>query len=90
MHGLDTGFYRDGCLYLDPLGLPIAPRTTYKDLRRVEPTDFAGFDAVIHLAELSNDPLGQNRPELTFRINHEGTLRIAHASGHGRQSLTQG
>jgi nucleoside-diphosphate-sugar epimerase len=28
--GLDTGFYRDGCLYMDPLGQPISPRTTYK------------------------------------------------------------
>ena len=65
--GLDTGFYRDGCLYLDPLGMPFGPRTVYKDLRTVTAADFEGFDAVIHLAELSNDPLGQNRPEITFR-----------------------
>jgi nucleoside-diphosphate-sugar epimerase len=43
----------------------------------VTPADFEGFDAVVHLAELSNDPLGQNRPELTFKINHEGSVRIA-------------
>ena len=78
--GLDAAFYRDGCLYVDPLAMPVAPPTTYKDLRHVQAKDFAGFDAVIHLAELSNDPLGQNRPELTFRINHEGTLRIADAA----------
>jgi nucleoside-diphosphate-sugar epimerase len=78
--GLDCGFYRDGCLYLDPLGLPFGPRTAYKDLRTVTPADFEGFDAVIHLAELSNDPLGQNRPEVTFRINHEGSVRIARAA----------
>jgi nucleoside-diphosphate-sugar epimerase len=78
--GLDTGFYREGCLYADPLGMPTAPRTVYKDLRTVEPSDFEGFDAVIHLAELSNDPLGENRPELTFRINHEGSVRIAKAA----------
>ena len=78
--GLDTGLYRDGCLYLDPLGMPFGPRTTYKDLRTVTAADFAGFDAVIHLAELSNDPLGQNRPEITFRINHEGSVRIATAA----------
>jgi nucleoside-diphosphate-sugar epimerase len=78
--GLDTGFYRDGCLYLDPVQLPFTPATRFKDLRTVEPADFAGFDAVIHLAELSNDPLGQNRPEITFKINHEGTLRIAKAA----------
>jgi nucleoside-diphosphate-sugar epimerase len=80
VHGLDTGFYRDGTLYLDPVGQPFAPRTTYKDLRTVVPADFEGFDAVIHLAELSNDPLGQNRPEITFKINHEGSVRIAKAA----------
>lgn len=78
--GLDTGFYRDGCLYLDPVQQPSTPATRFKDLRTVEPADFEGFDAVIHLAELSNDPLGQNRPEITFKINHEGTLRIAKAA----------
>ncbi len=80
VHGLDAGFYRDGCLYLDPLGLPVGPQTVYKDLRTVTAADFQGFDAVIHLAELSNDPLGQNRPEITFKINHEGSLRIAQAA----------
>jgi nucleoside-diphosphate-sugar epimerase len=78
--GLDTAYYRDGCLYNDPLRMPVAPKTLYKDLRLVEPADFEGFDAVIHLAELSNDPLGQNRPEVTFKINHEGSLRIARAA----------
>jgi nucleoside-diphosphate-sugar epimerase len=78
--GLDTGFYRDGCLYLDTPGLAVGPATTYKDLRQVTPGDFAGCDAVIHLAELSNDPLGQNRPEITFKINHEGSVRIAKAA----------
>lgn len=78
--GLDCGFYRDGCLYLDPLGLPTGPSTSYKDLRSVTPADFEGFDAVIHLAELSNDPLGQNRPEITFKINHEGSVRVAKAA----------
>jgi nucleoside-diphosphate-sugar epimerase len=78
--GLDTGFYRDGTLYLDPIGLAQMPRTIFKDLRTVVPQDFEGFDAVVHLAELSNDPLGQNRPEVTFAINHEGSVRIAQAA----------
>jgi nucleoside-diphosphate-sugar epimerase len=78
--GLDTGYYRDGTLYLDPIGLPQLPRTIYKDLRKVTPEDFEGFDALVHLAELSNDPLGQNRPEITFSINHEGSVRIARAA----------
>jgi nucleoside-diphosphate-sugar epimerase len=78
--GLDTGFYRDGCLYLDPVGEPVSSATVFKDLRSVTPEDFKGFDAVIHLAELSNDPLGQNRPEITFEINHKGSIRIAQAA----------
>jgi len=82
--GLDSGFYRDGTLYLDPLGLPQAPRTQYKDLRTATAADFEGFDAVVHLAELSNDPLGQNRPEITFKINHEGSVRIAQAAREAR------
>ena len=78
--GLDTGLYRDGTLYLDSLGMSVGVRTAFKDLRTVTPEDFAGVDAVIHLAELSNDPLGQNRPELTFQINHQGSVRIAQAA----------
>ena len=58
----------------------VAPRTILRDLRTVAPEDFAGYDAVVHLAELSNDPLGENRPEITFRINHEGSVRIATAA----------
>jgi nucleoside-diphosphate-sugar epimerase len=78
--GLDTGFYRDGCFYLDPIGMPIAPQVTFKDLRRVTPADFAGIDAVVHLAELSNDPLGQHDPQITFRINHEGSVHLAESA----------
>lgn len=78
--GLDTGFYRDGCLYLDPLGSTMTPKTRFRDLRAVTAIDLEGFDAVIHLAELSNDPLGQNRPEITFQINHQGSLRLAKAA----------
>lgn len=78
--GLDAGFYRDGTLYLDPLGLPQLPRTIIKDLRTITRADFEGFDAVVHLAELSNDPLGQSNPEVTFEINHKGSVKIAEAA----------
>lgn len=78
--GLDTGFYRDGTLYMDPFELPETPRTVFRDLRTLTPADFEGFDAVIHLAELSNDPLGERRPEVTFEINHQGSIRIAEAA----------
>jgi nucleoside-diphosphate-sugar epimerase len=75
--GLDTGLYKDGTLYVDNRALPVGPRSLFKDLRHVTPADMEGFDAVVHLAELSNDPLGQNRPELTHRINHEGSVHLA-------------
>ena len=72
--GLDTGFYRSGWLYN---GAPVAARTLLKDLRHVEADDFAGIDAVVHMAELSNDPTGELRPGITHEINHEGSVRLA-------------
>jgi nucleoside-diphosphate-sugar epimerase len=50
------------------------------DIRDVRASDLAGFDAVVHLAALSNDPLGNLNPELTFDINHRGTLQVADAA----------
>jgi nucleoside-diphosphate-sugar epimerase len=75
--GLDTGFYRQGCLYNDPGRINVLPLTRLKDLRNADVDDFRGFDAVVHLAELSNDPLGENRPEVTYKINHEGSIQLA-------------
>jgi nucleoside-diphosphate-sugar epimerase len=75
--GLDTGYYRDGWLY-SPTPQPyITPRLINKDLREIGPKDLEGFDAVVHLAELSNDPLGENKPEVTYKINHLGSVNIA-------------
>src|SRR4051794_35834183 len=74
VHGLDTGFYRDGWLY-DDRGE--RPRMQSKDIRDVEPGDVAGNDAVVHLAELSNDPVGEHDPALTHAINHRGSVRLA-------------
>jgi nucleoside-diphosphate-sugar epimerase len=78
--GLDTGYYRDGWLYSDNRHLSSGARTIFKDLRRVTPDDLAGCDAVVHLAELSNDPLGQNKPAVTHEINHKGSVRLAEAA----------
>jgi nucleoside-diphosphate-sugar epimerase len=75
--GLDTGYYRDGWLYSDPIALPSLPRTLIKDLRTVTQSDLEGIGAVVHLAELSNDPLGNNNPEVTFEINHRGSVDLA-------------
>jgi nucleoside-diphosphate-sugar epimerase len=79
--GLDAGYYRDGLLY-DP-GTPKIPTIT-KDIRHVTVADLRGFDAVVHLAELSNDPIGQNRPEVTYAINGDGSRNLArHAKEAG-------
>src|SRR5262245_15148909 len=82
--GLDTGYYRDGWLYSDSKFFDRTPSMINKDLRSIEDSDLSGFDAVVHLAELSNDPLGQNNPENTFKINHRGSVRLAEiAKRHG-------
>jgi nucleoside-diphosphate-sugar epimerase len=73
--GLDTGFYRDGWLY-DP-GVGRLPPCLNKDIRHITAQDLQGFDAVVHLAELSNDPLGQHNPQVTYDINHRGTVALA-------------
>jgi nucleoside-diphosphate-sugar epimerase len=74
--GLDTFFY-EGCdLREDADRLP----ALRLDLRDTDPLALAGFDAVVHLAALSNDPLGNLSQELTKEINFEATLRLARAA----------
>jgi nucleoside-diphosphate-sugar epimerase len=81
--GLDAGYYRDGLLY--DSGASKIPTIT-KDIRQVTVGDLRGYDAVVHLAELSNDPIGQNRPEVTYAINGEGSSNLArHAKEAGVQ-----
>jgi nucleoside-diphosphate-sugar epimerase len=75
--GLDTGYYRDGWLYSDDRHLGYSPLTVNKDLREITEHDLEGCDAVAHLAELSNDPLGENKPDVTHRINHRGSVALA-------------
>src|SRR5271166_3894367 len=72
--GLDSGFYKEGMLYRDGA---IMPLTLAKDLRQIEPDDLKGVDAVVHMAELSNDPAGQLAPHITYEINHKGSVRLA-------------
>src|SRR4029077_991640 len=75
--GLDTGYYRDGWLYSDDRRFATTPYTLNKDLRAVTGADLEGCEAVVHLAELSNDPLGQNNPTVTHQINHRGSIALA-------------
>jgi nucleoside-diphosphate-sugar epimerase len=48
-----------------------------RDLRDVQPADLEGFENVVHLAALSNDPLGDLNPELTYKINHKASMQLA-------------
>ena len=52
-------------------------RLIKKDIRNIEAAEVEGFDAVIHLAALSNDPLGELNPDLTDAINHKASVRMA-------------
>jgi nucleoside-diphosphate-sugar epimerase len=72
--GLDTGYYRERSLYRSVDALP---PTIVKDLRAVEYSDLKGCDAVVHMAELSNDPAGQLAPHITYEINHKGSVHLA-------------
>jgi len=74
VHGLDADLFA-GCLF-DPARLPSVPAQR-RDVRDVRPADLDGFDAVVHLANLSNDPLGNLDPGLTYAINHAATMRLA-------------
>jgi nucleoside-diphosphate-sugar epimerase len=71
--GLDTGLFRSFTLGDEPP--PVA--TIAKDVRDVAADDLDGLDAVIHLAAISNDPVGDLNPELTFEINHRASVRLA-------------
>jgi nucleoside-diphosphate-sugar epimerase len=75
--GFDTGYYRDGWLYSDNQHLGFSPQTINRDLRTITERDLEGCDGVAHLAELSNDPLGQNNPRVTHDINHHGSVALA-------------
>jgi nucleoside-diphosphate-sugar epimerase len=72
--GLDSLLYRR-CVFGDE------PRTTYvsidKDVRDVDESDLEGFDGIVHLAALCNDPLGDLNPKCTFDINHLATVHVA-------------
>lgn len=75
--GLDVGLY-EGCDF-GPAPESLGGRPEL-DMRDAEATQLADYDAVICLAALSNDPVGDLNPAATYSINHEGTLRLARAA----------
>jgi len=72
--GVDTGFYKQGWLYR---GVDRTVYTIDGDVRRLTVDDLRGFDAVVHMAELSNDPLGDLIGDVTYDVNHKGSVRLA-------------
>lgn len=72
--GVDTGYYKAGWLY-NPPGVTV--KTLNKDLREIDADDLDGIDALVHMAELSNDPAGDLAPHITYEINHKGSVRLA-------------
>jgi nucleoside-diphosphate-sugar epimerase len=78
--GLDAGWY-DGCDFGTP---PSGYEQRTGDVRDLISDDLAGFDAVIHLAAISNDPIGHLNPDATYSVNAHGaihTARIAKQAG---------
>jgi len=74
--GLDTDLFA-GCDFGQPASdIP----EIRKDIREVTQVDLNGFEAVVHLAALSNDPLGNLDPGLTYDINHKASVRLAELS----------
>jgi len=71
--GVDTDLYRRSTF--GPWRESI--RTICKDVRELQVSDLRGFEAVVHLAALSNDPLGDLNPDLTYQINHLSSVRLA-------------
>jgi nucleoside-diphosphate-sugar epimerase len=83
--GLDVGYFGD--CKVNGRTVPTPDREIIKDVRDVEAQDFDGIDAVVHLAALSNDPMGALKPELTYDINLNASARVAalaKAAGVGR------
>jgi nucleoside-diphosphate-sugar epimerase len=76
VEGLDAGWY-DGCDFGEQ---PRGYLSRTGDIRDVTPDDLSGFDAVVHLAAISNDPVGHLNPEATYSVNAEGAVHMARAA----------
>ena len=78
VEGLDSDLFK-GCVFGDSSVTGAISNISYmkKDIRDVERSDIVGFDAIIHLCALSNDPLGNLNPRMTYEINHEASVRLA-------------
>lgn len=71
--GLDADWY-EGC---DFGPMPDADRSFQRDIRDVRPSEIEGFDAIVHLAAISNDPIGDLNPNATYSVNADGAIHMA-------------
>lgn len=77
--GLDSDLYHN-CTYGSAIGPASAVKHIRMDIRDVGPEHLEGYDAIVHYAGLSNDPLGNLNPDLTYAINHRATVTLAEAA----------
>src|SRR6202030_2081456 len=78
--GLDCDWFEESAFGDSLCGAP----SKKKDIRDLQSSDLIGFDAVIHLAGLSNDPLGDLNPSLTYDINHLASVQLAKLAKEAR------
>ncbi|MBW4518501.1 MAG: SDR family oxidoreductase [Scytolyngbya sp. HA4215-MV1] len=78
--GLDSGLFRECTITADICNIP----ELQMDFRDIQPTHLQGFDAVVHLAALSNDPLSNLFPEITNEINYTASVRLAQLAQSAR------
>jgi nucleoside-diphosphate-sugar epimerase len=71
--GLDTGWFANSTFGREETATP----TIRKDLREIERDDLKGFDAIVHLAGICNDPMGDLNPQVTMEVNYFASLRLA-------------
>ena len=76
--GFDIGYFKDCLLEKEKKIRNL--KQIYKDIRAVEDNDLLNIDCVVHLAALSNDPIGQFNPKITYDINYKSTTKLAKAA----------
>ena len=80
--GCDVGLF-EGCNW-EPMVKP--DRELVKDARKIEADDLDGCDCVMHLAAISNDPMGRLNAQITFDVNRDASIRLAKMAKAGRRA----
>jgi len=71
--GLDNGFFKD----FSYVPRKKVGKQIIKDIRKIQKDDINGMDAIIHLAAISNDPIGELNPKITYDVNHKASIKLA-------------